>query len=276
MASTNEEVAALLREYAELLGLTGGDLFRVRSYEKAAKAVGGYPDDLAALPETALTKMPGVGKSVAARSPVPAHRDDQVGRRPAGQGAAGRHGAREGARRRPQARTADRRRLGITSVAELPRRCGRQAGGCPGSARRARSASCAASRWRWATPRCARPCARCPPTPPGRHLRGAGRPRRTAPAPGSAEAGGGLRREYRNNRGSMRDSRARPGGRTARRPTHAHRPHRRHRAPGGNDRGGRGPGLRVLRGHRPRAEPGHAADDRREDARPARPAARAR
>ena len=46
MASTNEEVAALLREYAELLGLTGGDPFRVRSYEKAAKAVAGYPGDL--------------------------------------------------------------------------------------------------------------------------------------------------------------------------------------------------------------------------------------
>jgi histidinol phosphatase-like PHP family hydrolase len=67
MASTNEEVARLLREYAELLGLTGGDMFRVRSYEKAAKAVGGYPDDLGALPESALTKVPGVGKSVAAK-----------------------------------------------------------------------------------------------------------------------------------------------------------------------------------------------------------------
>ena len=67
MASTNEEVAALLREYAELLGLAGGDLFRVRSYEKAAKAVGGYPDDLGALPERALTKVPGVGSSVAAK-----------------------------------------------------------------------------------------------------------------------------------------------------------------------------------------------------------------
>ena len=67
MASTNEQVAALLREYAELLGLTGGDMFRVRSYEKAAKAVGGYPDDLAVLPESALTKVPGVGKSVAAK-----------------------------------------------------------------------------------------------------------------------------------------------------------------------------------------------------------------
>jgi histidinol phosphatase-like PHP family hydrolase len=67
MASTNEEVAALLREYAELLGLTGGDQFRVRSYEKAAKSVAGYPDDLGTLPERALTKVPGVGKSVAAK-----------------------------------------------------------------------------------------------------------------------------------------------------------------------------------------------------------------
>ncbi len=67
MASTNEEVAALLREYAELLGLTGGDPFRVRSYEKAAKAIAGYPDDLGTLPERALTRVPGVGPSVAAK-----------------------------------------------------------------------------------------------------------------------------------------------------------------------------------------------------------------
>ena len=67
MASINTEVAALLREYAELLGLTGGDQFRVRSYEKAAKAVVGYPDDLGTLPETALTRVPGVGSSVAAK-----------------------------------------------------------------------------------------------------------------------------------------------------------------------------------------------------------------
>jgi histidinol phosphatase-like PHP family hydrolase len=67
MASTNEEVARLLREYAELLGLTGGDMFRVRSYEKAAKSVAGYPDDLGTLPESALTKVPGVGSSLAAK-----------------------------------------------------------------------------------------------------------------------------------------------------------------------------------------------------------------
>ena len=39
----------------------------MRSYEKAAKAVAGYPDDLGTLPETALTRMPGVGSSVAAK-----------------------------------------------------------------------------------------------------------------------------------------------------------------------------------------------------------------
>jgi histidinol phosphatase-like PHP family hydrolase len=67
MASTNEEVAALLREYGELLGITGGDQFRVRNYERAAKAVAGYPEDLGAVPETALTKVPGVGSSIAAK-----------------------------------------------------------------------------------------------------------------------------------------------------------------------------------------------------------------
>ena len=67
MASTNEEVAGLLREYAELLGLTGGDPFRVRNYERAAKSVGGYPQDLGAVPDAALTTISGVGPSIAAK-----------------------------------------------------------------------------------------------------------------------------------------------------------------------------------------------------------------
>jgi histidinol phosphatase-like PHP family hydrolase len=67
MALTNEEVAALLREYAELLELSGADSFRVRSYERAARAVGGYPGDLAALPDSALTKISSVGPSTAAK-----------------------------------------------------------------------------------------------------------------------------------------------------------------------------------------------------------------
>jgi histidinol phosphatase-like PHP family hydrolase len=67
MASTNEEVAALLREYAELLGLSGADPFRARNYERAAKSVAGYPEDVGAIPEAALTKISGVGSSIAAK-----------------------------------------------------------------------------------------------------------------------------------------------------------------------------------------------------------------
>jgi histidinol phosphatase-like PHP family hydrolase len=67
MARTNDEVAALLREYAELLTITGGDQFRARNYEKAAKAVGGYPADLGAVPDAALTRVPGVGSSIAGK-----------------------------------------------------------------------------------------------------------------------------------------------------------------------------------------------------------------
>jgi DNA polymerase (family X) len=67
MASMNDAVAGLLREYAELLAITGGDPFRARNYEKAAKAIAGYPADIAGMAEPALTTIPGVGKSIAAK-----------------------------------------------------------------------------------------------------------------------------------------------------------------------------------------------------------------
>ncbi len=67
MARSNESVAALLREYAELLAITGGDQFRARNYEKAAKAIAGHPDDVTVMNEAALTKIPGVGKSIAGK-----------------------------------------------------------------------------------------------------------------------------------------------------------------------------------------------------------------
>lgn len=67
MARSNETVAALLREYAELLAITGGDQFRARNYEKAAKAIAGYPDDVTGMNEAALTRIGGVGKSIAGK-----------------------------------------------------------------------------------------------------------------------------------------------------------------------------------------------------------------
>ncbi|MEY9929095.1 DNA polymerase (family 10) [Catenulispora sp. GP43] len=65
MARLNDEVGALLREYADLILLNGGNAFRARSYEKAARSVGGYPGDLAHLDEAGLREIPGVGDSTA-------------------------------------------------------------------------------------------------------------------------------------------------------------------------------------------------------------------
>ena len=65
MPKVNEQVAALLREYADLVGITGGDAFRARVYEKAARAVDGYSGDVSRLSAAELRLIPGVGKSIA-------------------------------------------------------------------------------------------------------------------------------------------------------------------------------------------------------------------
>ena len=67
MAWANEEIAGLLREYAELTQITGGDLFRARNYEKAARSVRGWADDISQLDVKALRAIPGVGASIAAK-----------------------------------------------------------------------------------------------------------------------------------------------------------------------------------------------------------------
>ncbi|MBL1086297.1 DNA polymerase/3'-5' exonuclease PolX [Streptomyces actinomycinicus] len=65
MARRNEEVEALLREYADLVAITGGDAFKARAYEKAARAIGGYPADVSALDAEGLREIPNVGRSIA-------------------------------------------------------------------------------------------------------------------------------------------------------------------------------------------------------------------
>ncbi|WP_431873382.1 DNA polymerase/3'-5' exonuclease PolX [Amycolatopsis sacchari] len=65
MARANDEVEALLREYADLLALTGGEAFKQRAYEKAARAIAGHRDDIAGLGVKELRAIPGVGKSIA-------------------------------------------------------------------------------------------------------------------------------------------------------------------------------------------------------------------
>ncbi|RSS78334.1 DNA polymerase/3'-5' exonuclease PolX [Streptomyces sp. WAC06614] len=65
MARANARVEALLQEYADLIAIRGGDAFKVRAYEKAARAVGGHPVDVATLDAKGLREIPNVGKSVA-------------------------------------------------------------------------------------------------------------------------------------------------------------------------------------------------------------------
>ncbi|AUY48596.1 helix-hairpin-helix domain-containing protein [Streptomyces sp. CB01881] len=65
MTRLNDQVQELLQEYADLISITGGDAFRARAYEKAARAVGGYPEDVAGLDAKGLQQIPGVGKSTA-------------------------------------------------------------------------------------------------------------------------------------------------------------------------------------------------------------------
>jgi DNA polymerase (family 10) len=64
---TNDEVAALLTEYADLTSITGGDRFRIRTYERAARSVAGYPEDLDTLDSKGLREIPNVGASLAAK-----------------------------------------------------------------------------------------------------------------------------------------------------------------------------------------------------------------
>ncbi|MEV5548423.1 DNA polymerase/3'-5' exonuclease PolX [Streptomyces sp. NPDC052309] len=65
MARSNDEVAALFHEYADLISITGGDAFRTRTYEKAARSIGGYHADVSTLDVKGLQEIPNVGKSIA-------------------------------------------------------------------------------------------------------------------------------------------------------------------------------------------------------------------
>ena len=67
MPRSNDQVERALQEYADLLSIVSGDPYKPRAYEKAARAVGGFPDDLAGLDERGVLAIPGVGRSIAAK-----------------------------------------------------------------------------------------------------------------------------------------------------------------------------------------------------------------
>jgi DNA polymerase (family 10) len=67
MARANDAVAELFQEYADLIAITGGEAFRARVYEKAARAIAGYPADVSTLDRAGLAGIPNVGASTAAK-----------------------------------------------------------------------------------------------------------------------------------------------------------------------------------------------------------------
>ncbi|MHC6629836.1 DNA polymerase/3'-5' exonuclease PolX [Streptomyces globosus] len=67
MSRANDRVEALLREYAEMIAISGQDAFKARAYEKAARAIGGHPVDIAQLDAKGLMDIPHVGRSIAGK-----------------------------------------------------------------------------------------------------------------------------------------------------------------------------------------------------------------
>jgi DNA polymerase (family X) len=67
MPQANDQAAAVLEEYADLMLMTGGDPFRARVYTKAARAIAAHPQDVSELATAGLLRIAGVGKSIAAK-----------------------------------------------------------------------------------------------------------------------------------------------------------------------------------------------------------------
>ena len=64
MPRSNDAVEAALLEYAELLSITSSDPYKPRSYEKAARSIGGFHADIATLDPKGVLGIPNVGKSI--------------------------------------------------------------------------------------------------------------------------------------------------------------------------------------------------------------------
>jgi DNA polymerase (family 10) len=62
----NKAIANIFYETADLMKVASADPFRIRSYERAAEALEGWPQQVAAMEEKALLEIPGIGKGMAA------------------------------------------------------------------------------------------------------------------------------------------------------------------------------------------------------------------
>src|SRR5579864_1371529 len=62
----NKAIANIFYETADLMKVASADPFRIRSYERAAEALEGWPQQVSGMEEKALLEIPGIGKSMAA------------------------------------------------------------------------------------------------------------------------------------------------------------------------------------------------------------------
>ena len=68
-AVTNEDIAAVFEEMADLLDIAGDNPFKIRAYRNAARTLRNLPREAAELLQTGedLTRLPGIGKELAAK-----------------------------------------------------------------------------------------------------------------------------------------------------------------------------------------------------------------
>ena len=62
----NKAIANIFYETADLMKVASADPFRIRSYERAAEALEGWPQQVSTMPEKEVLEIPGIGKSMAA------------------------------------------------------------------------------------------------------------------------------------------------------------------------------------------------------------------
>ncbi|HET9281854.1 MAG TPA: DNA polymerase/3'-5' exonuclease PolX [Candidatus Angelobacter sp.] len=62
----NKAIANILYETADLMKVANEDGFRIRSYERAAEALEGWPQQVSTMAEKEVLEIPGIGKSMAA------------------------------------------------------------------------------------------------------------------------------------------------------------------------------------------------------------------
>jgi DNA polymerase (family X) len=65
MPRSNDQVAAAFEEFADLLAILSDDPYKPRAYEKAARSIGGYAQEIRGLDDAGILAIPNVGRSIA-------------------------------------------------------------------------------------------------------------------------------------------------------------------------------------------------------------------